>query len=333
MIKARFQFQQDNYAFSQVAYVNDWKPYFEEAGFVFDSASPDLILTHDEFVDIKNPEAGPYRYVFFRNDSSIIQDEAYRRMLNHPRTLGVAKTTVIKPKSLINDAINISVNESVRYHYSFIPTPPGVRKETLQYQVRFDEKKLKEINPYTFIPLNSRFRPLWDMEVDCSKPRETEVNAIFSTFEEHDAPLITSHRRAALNTLAQSTFKLAGSNRLLQAEEWHQLLLDTKICVCPWGWGEFTYREWEAFFLGAVVIKPNSDFIVSCPNMYLGGLTYIPCSPDFSDLNEKIEWILGNWNCFEAMRDNNRRILLDFCLSPEVPRFFVSYIKGLIEGV
>ena len=47
---------------------------------------------------------------------------------------------------------------------------------------------------------------------------------------------------------------------------------------------------------GTILIRPDQSNVVTSPNIFVEGKTYIGCKLDWSDLEEKIENTLDNFN-------------------------------------
>jgi hypothetical protein len=78
--------------------------------------------------------------------------------------------------------------------------------------------------------------------------------------------------------------------------------------VSPWGWGEACHRDYEASLLGAVLIKPDSDYVDGWPDIYRAGETYLPCAVDYSDLEQTILRVDEAWPSFMDMRMRAREL-------------------------
>lgn len=66
----------------------------------------------------------------------------------------------------------------------------------------------------------------------------------------------------------------------------------TRIVVSPFGYGELCYRDYEAVCCGALLMKPDVGHMMTRPNIFVAGETYIPLRWDFADLPEKIQYYL-----------------------------------------
>ena len=61
------------------------------------------------------------------------------------------------------------------------------------------------------------------------------------------------------------------------------------LCFSPFGYGEVCWRDYEAAYAGALLIKPDMSHIETAPDIFLAGQTYLPCAWDFSDLGDVVE--------------------------------------------
>jgi hypothetical protein len=139
--------------------------------------------------------------------------------------------------------------------------------------------------------------------VDLSAPRKFECQFRGHTY--YNGSEIERHRQIAAMTAADLSLKRPGTVLWGPPIEYGPYLaemLRSEVVVSPWGWGEACYRDYEAWLLGAVVVKPNTDYVEAWPDVYVAGETYVSCAPDFSDLGEVIAEIHENWDRYHAMR-------------------------------
>ncbi len=71
-------------------------------------------------------------------------------------------------------------------------------------------------------------------------------------------------------------------------------LRSSRICFSPFGYGEICWRDYEAIFSGALLIKPDSSHVETYPDVFKDKKTYVACKWDFSDLDEKIDYYLSH---------------------------------------
>jgi hypothetical protein len=82
------------------------------------------------------------------------------------------------------------------------------------------------------------------------------------------------------------------SDRVSGKTRYVNCLFASKVGISPWGLGEKCYRDFEAMYCGCILIKPDTSFVRTYPDIYLNNKTYIPCKIDFSDLQEKVDYII-----------------------------------------
>ena len=110
--------------------------------------------------------------------------------------------------------------------------------------------------------------------------------------------------------------KLIDGQRIPQ-EEYLQNMYDSKIVFSPYGFGAYgAPRDVQAAQFGSVLIKPRIDWIDTTPNMYVENETYVACEQDFSDLEEKVDYVLSNFNELQPYLTENFRKRLTEVYNP-----------------
>ena len=87
-------------------------------------------------------------------------------------------------------------------------------------------------------------------------------------------------------------------------------LAQSKVCFSPFGYGEVCWRDYEAVFAGALLVKPNMDHVETAPDIFIPGETYLSVQWTFEDLPDVIERALADEagrlrivrNAYEATR-------------------------------
>jgi hypothetical protein len=86
--------------------------------------------------------------------------------------------------------------------------------------------------------------------------------------------------------------------------EYADILKRSKCALSPFGMGEVCFRDFEVIQAGSVLLKPDMSNVITYPNIYIPYETYVPCNLDYSDLIEKIEWIMDNpIKCSEIVKN------------------------------
>lgn len=76
---------------------------------------------------------------------------------------------------------------------------------------------------------------------------------------------------------------------------------DSKIMVSPFGWGEIGVRDFECWYYGAALMKPDMSHMETWPDVFVPQVTYFPIHWDFENLIGSIEDLLAD--------DERRKVL------------------------
>ncbi len=93
-------------------------------------------------------------------------------------------------------------------------------------------------------------------------------------------------------------------NRLQFSKE----LRRSKIVISPFGWGEFSLRDFETLLAGAILCKPNMDHLDTYPNFYRTDETYLAFRWDFTDINDVIGEALENYAHARQIAEEGQRL-------------------------
>lgn len=122
---------------------------------------------------------------------------------------------------------------------------------------------------------------------------------------------IETHRRLALKELkAYNGPKVVGGDTRMRHDKFLAAMARSRVAVSPWGCGESCHRDYEAWVLGAVLVKPNSDYVDCWPPHYIAEQTYLTCRMDFKDLPEVVQRVRNYWDTYWEMRHNCRDVVL-----------------------
>jgi molecular chaperone GrpE (heat shock protein) len=66
--------------------------------------------------------------------------------------------------------------------------------------------------------------------------------------------------------------------------------------MAPLGYGEMAPRDLESAMFGSVLMKPDMSHISSEPFIYEDNETYIAVNYNWSNLEEKIDYVLSDYN-------------------------------------
>jgi hypothetical protein len=177
---------------------------------------------------------------------------------------------------------------------------------------------------------------------DYTSPKQYDVSAMFqypqgvdvfehsqlqsAHYDKHRKPMMD-----VLNTLDCNIAKLENGVRVSQ-QEYYQRISSAKILLAPFGYGEMAPRDLDAAQFGAVLIKPDMSYIETEPNIFEDGVTYISCAHDYSNLKEKIDMVLGNYQNYHHIIESARQRFNEM-MSPERIAIHLHALFSNLNGV
>ena len=115
----------------------------------------------------------------------------------------------------------------------------------------------------------------------------------------------------------------------LSPYQYDDLMRKTKVVVSPWGRGEFCYRDFEAIYHGSLLVKPDSDHILSYPDIHKDGI-YYKCKSDLSNLKEVVDIALNDWDKSLDLRKENRKMLNQSIV--DFPDRIKDFLEKVLDG-
>ncbi len=165
---------------------------------------------------------------------------------------------------------------------------------------------------------------------DAITKRDVDIlNCYGSYVKDCSSSIISFHRK----TTSDIVNKLSGSYKVftdsLHRSEYYRVLRNSKLSICPLGWGEMTWKVFESFIRGVSVVMPNMDFMETWPNYFHAGETYQPYNWDFSDLEEKCIELLENKERRDYIASKGQSVYMN-SISDEGKKEFCTYFKEII---
>lgn len=297
----------------------------DENGIILTGNNGDIqLIHHSRLPDITSFDIPTI--ILERIDSAVILS---RKQIADKNVIGIIKNTVLDPPELNNALFTYG-----RYHATIISNLLGVRAPALPDPVHTQT----QIDPVNFIKLETGFtygsydhlKKLFDVSSPPDNISSRPIEISFAgTVNYGAAEIINIHRRQAINALKKMS---AYNTTVIEGRKYaHSMYLknlcESKICISPWGLGEACYRDYEAILSGCVLVKPDSSFIKSNPNIYQNNVTYVPCKADFSDLETVCSKILANWNDYIVMRKKAYFMIKEKCSDQEVAKILTDIFR------
>jgi len=143
----------------------------------------------------------------------------------------------------------------------------------------------------------------------------------------------TNHRKGVWHKLKPLKKKYNMITQRMPFQEYIQKLWSSKISLSPFGMGEFCFRDLESMVVGTIILKPSHKKVDTLPNIMIDDETFISCKYDWSDLEEKIDYILSNFKeVNERINNNIRNMFLEKYTNENLCMYYYNIFKNL-DGV
>jgi hypothetical protein len=119
--------------------------------------------------------------------------------------------------------------------------------------------------------------------------------------------LYTKHRKSSWDELEKLKNKYKIIIGQTDPKNTAEIIKKSKIGISPFGMGELCYRDLELIQGGCLLIKPDMGKVITEPDFFKPMETYIPVKSDWSNLNETIEKVLGNYKDYLYIGENARK--------------------------
>lgn len=107
-------------------------------------------------------------------------------------------------------------------------------------------------------------------------------------------------------------------------------LRQTKLCLSPFGYGEITLKDFEAFLCGTALLKPDMSHMTTWPDFYEKGVTYAAHGWDLEDVEAVIENLLENEDKRLSIAAAAQERYRDYTIGKDAAARFVDHFKTVI---
>lgn len=275
------------YRQDQVTPILKATPFLKEHGVEF-GPNPDLSLVHHNLVTEGHLASGNL-VVIERADSATLQNDEVRRWLAEGKLRGVIKTTTLADMHLHN-----APQVEGRYHLAVTHPDRAKPPKTI-----IPDAELGKIACMIPLMAQRRFAHFRDYPFH-RHPKDIPLIALFTP--RSGIAEVQEHRQLAYDAAGKVRGAVRGF-KLMANRDWLRLLSRACCCLCPFGYGEMCYRDFEAAMMGCVVIKPKCDFVLNYSNFYRSYDNTLPCKMDFSDVPEIVDGVIKNWGDYQWMME------------------------------
>jgi glycosyltransferase involved in cell wall biosynthesis len=308
--------------------------YFKKYGLVFVTSHPDVILCTHLTNDIIAKHI-PVILLKRRSSGSILTST--KRELKHEVVKAVFQNRTLKNTTLCNEKCIQNC-----YHFNLINQSAQIIDLNSVAHYSCMEKELEKIRCVLWSlensPLSDQAKLLKNIKIKFDQERPIDVffaERIYLKGNSHARKLYSWHRKKAVEKLKEIkgiNIVCLDSNQALSFEEYIATMQKSKIVVSPWGTGEWAHRDYEAMHCGAILLKPDTGFLQAIPDIYQNNITYVPCLPDFSDLEDKIREILSNYSNYNTMRTYAKQLLVDCWDMKKIAYDFVKAVREALAS-
>jgi hypothetical protein len=150
-----------------------------------------------------------------------------------------------------------------------------------------------------------RMRELVPCSLNLDAPRPIPVHFV-GTLTYTD-PSVGWHRHKAAE-VCTAIGGIGHARNTYQPTAYAKEIRQAKVVLSPWGWCAVCHRDWEALAAGCVLVKPDSSFVESFPDITSIRAPYIPCRLDFADVPAIVEHVVANWEFYRPLRERGLRL-------------------------
>lgn len=299
----------------------------DKSDIVWVKEDPDVILICGQMPN--SPEILKRPHIFLDDTDTASIPEELRKYFKNPNMLAIFKNTILRPKELYNKA-SIYHAQIIEESYSN-SKPAGCCS-------KLSDNELKKIHNVLWdgyhSPFRQDFKSIAEYKINFDTQRQNDVFFAANTPGSWQGYDYREKHRAMLCKKLETIkkFKIILHSSPIPHNEYIELLKNSKIVISPWGWGEWCYRDYEAIYCGAILIKPDTSFVQSIPDLYQNYRYYVPCKADFSDLEEKISYILANYEKFIDMRKMAHDLLISHWNYEKIAHDFAQAIQNLVNN-
>lgn len=109
-------------------------------------------------------------------------------------------------------------------------------------------------------------------------------------------------------------------------KEYRREMADSKAVLSPFGFGEICIRDFEAFFSGASLMKPDMNHVETYPDWFVPNVTYLPLKWDFSNTDAAFDAVHARDAQLDRIAENGQDLFKRYRLDPSKQDEFVSHV-------
>ncbi len=117
----------------------------------------------------------------------------------------------------------------------------------------------------------------------------------------------------------------------VKRSEFLREMRSARVAVSPFGWGEYSYRDFEVIAAGATMLKADMSHLDTWPNFYQANETYQPYQWDCSDFSEKLDRLLEDVEYARSLAENSQTAYREVLYSDAGRNSFCDKVVQIVE--
>jgi len=255
-----------------------------------------------------------------------------RDLLRHPNVIGI-----VKESTYVDWKINNEPRYEGYYHLHILAKEYGLDKQhpekvRIPKSSELTEKDMEKVDLWYNFEVYEMMDPFIYRTIDYNQKRDIDICFYGTTDYNRDS--LTMHRKKCIEEMGKlKNCNAVYSNKRIKGKyKYVDTMVGSKISVSPWGLGAKCYRDFESIYAGSILLKPDTSFVRDRVDLYnLDNKYYITCKLDYSDLQEKVDWVKTNWDDLKDFRESARNRLLEYHKKESVARHIKKVIDGCLE--
>lgn len=142
------------------------------------------------------------------------------------------------------------------------------------------------------------------------------------------------HRRATVRFQRERLLALLGDRvdgSRVSRWSFFKELGRSRVVLSPFGWGEICYRDFEALWAGAALLKPDCDHLETWPDFYRPHDTYLPIPWSLETIDETLDFARENADYMESLAQGAQRVYRENVYASAAPGRFVDRFSSLLD--
>jgi hypothetical protein len=108
-------------------------------------------------------------------------------------------------------------------------------------------------------------------------------------------------------------------------------LATSKAVISPFGYGEITLKDFEVFFTGGILIKPDMTHIETWPDLFRGGETMLAHDWDLSDFETVVDRAISDYKSNIEIARAGQNLYRRHMISEEADDLFCDQFTTLLQ--